>query len=442
MSEPPIQIFHQDYQAPARSISSRSGTWISLDSWPSKNVKSLSLMLTSQNQLFQQEFLGDVKNEETLTIPRDLRVGLNSLRFLAFGRDPEFSPDQSFDDSQSLCFDSSPFDGDLFILGAPQLALKIQSSSSSLFSSSPQVIARLCDFNPANNVSNLIAWGPLNLSHFKSHSHPQSVSGENINITVNIPFRHVSYTLRKNHKLRLALSCSYWPLIWPSPSLDDLNIVTHDSIITIPFFDEYFLDNYKKMDPIRQVSKHVLQNAIGAMPRSSAALRNPQDAKLEILDDNTRRTWSKDWGISSILLAIFMSTGKLIYLFEGATEFYDGWVFGESTRESFYINSLNDPSSVSVECSWIVECGRPFASTDNLENLGLFRPHVYLRNSEPATEVLSSEKWRGLVRVESNVKLSSDLNDFIITGHLKIWENETLHFDKRWDEERIKRDFV
>jgi hypothetical protein len=36
-------------------------------------------------------------------------------------------------------------------------------------------------------------------------------------IDVTIPFDHIAYRVPKGHRIRIAVSTSYWPLLWPSP---------------------------------------------------------------------------------------------------------------------------------------------------------------------------------------------------------------------------------
>ena len=73
----------------------------------------------------------------------------------------------------------------------------------------------LCDVHP-DGASTRIAHGMLNLAHRDSFSDPAPlVPDKPYDITVTLD--QTSYVLPAGHRLRLALSTSYFPFVWPSP---------------------------------------------------------------------------------------------------------------------------------------------------------------------------------------------------------------------------------
>ena len=72
---------------------------------------------------------------------------------------------------------------------------------------------RLCDVAP-DGASTLVSWGLLNLTHRDSHADPQPlVPGQGY--SVRIPLDHIAYRLPAGDRLRVAVSTSYWPMLWP-----------------------------------------------------------------------------------------------------------------------------------------------------------------------------------------------------------------------------------
>jgi hypothetical protein len=61
-----------------------------------------------------------------------------------------------------------------------------------------------------------ISHGTLNLSHRNDPAAPEPIPvGEAVEVTV--PLDHLAHQLQPGHRLRLALSTSYWPFLWPLP---------------------------------------------------------------------------------------------------------------------------------------------------------------------------------------------------------------------------------
>jgi hypothetical protein len=103
------------------------------------------------------------------------------------------------------------------IIGAPELLVKVSSDR-------PQanIAVRLCDVHP-DGASELISYGVLNLTHRNSHEHPQAlVPGETVSARVVLD--QCAYRVPAGHRLRIAVSNAYWPMIWPSPEQATLDL--------------------------------------------------------------------------------------------------------------------------------------------------------------------------------------------------------------------------
>ena len=94
-------------------------------------------------------------------------------------------------------------------------------------------VARLCDVWP-DGSSTLIARGVLNLCHRAGHDRPQAlIPGEPVDVTISM--KSAGYAVPAGHRLRLAISTSYWPWLWPSPEPVTLSIFTGGaSVLRVP----------------------------------------------------------------------------------------------------------------------------------------------------------------------------------------------------------------
>jgi hypothetical protein len=117
--------------------------------------------------------------------------------------------DQQADDAQSVCFDTGPLAAPLALLGGARLRVRLVSDAPRA-----HLVARLCDVAP-DGSSVRIAHGILNLCHRDDMHAPTDVP-------VGTPFGAVlvldqcAYRLAAGHRLRLSLSTTYWPFVWPA----------------------------------------------------------------------------------------------------------------------------------------------------------------------------------------------------------------------------------
>jgi hypothetical protein len=83
---------------------------------------------------------------------------------------------------------------------------------------------RLCEVAPGG-ASSLIARGVLNLTHREGHDRV-------VPLTVRIPFQSTAYAVPAGHRLRVAVSPTYWPWIWPSP--EPVTLIVHRGRVELP----------------------------------------------------------------------------------------------------------------------------------------------------------------------------------------------------------------
>ena len=74
---------------------------------------------------------------------------------------------------------------------------------------------RLCDVFP-DGTSALVTRGLLNLTHRESHEHISALEPGR-RYEVRVPLDVMAYSVPVGHRLRVAVSPTYWPWAWPSP---------------------------------------------------------------------------------------------------------------------------------------------------------------------------------------------------------------------------------
>nr|WP_246849227.1 CocE/NonD family hydrolase [Rubellimicrobium arenae] len=199
--DPAYRAYLMDGLRPATWYKERPGLWITEDSWPSPRIG-------TQHLEFGDRTLGPAAPFE-IVLASPQHCGAEGGEFCAIWLGPEMPGDQRADDALSACFDSGALE-ETDIVGAPVVTLRLRSDRPVAM-----VAVRLCHLHP-DGASTRITWGALNLTHRDSHADPVPlVPGEEVEVRVTLD--HIAYRLPAGHRLRVAVSSSYWPMFWPMP---------------------------------------------------------------------------------------------------------------------------------------------------------------------------------------------------------------------------------
>ena len=201
--DPALRLWLMDSVRPAYWHPTRPGRWIAEPVWPSPSIATRTLHLAEHG-------LSDTPASLTRIVASPQDCGLATGEYFPFNYGPELPGDQRIDDALSACFDGPVLDEPLDIVGAPSLAVRFAADR-------PQanLCVRLCDVHP-DGASELISYGVLNLAHRASHETPAPlVPGEQAQAIITLD--QCAYRVPAGHRLRVALSTAYWPMIWPSP---------------------------------------------------------------------------------------------------------------------------------------------------------------------------------------------------------------------------------
>ncbi|WP_050528261.1 CocE/NonD family hydrolase [Pseudorhodobacter aquimaris] len=232
--DPAYRAWMIDSEAPDASTLHRKGRWVAETTYPAPRSQDQVMALSAGGVLGGA---GGALNHPICT-PPDL--GFSAGEFFPMSSHAELPGDQAGDDAMSLCFDGPVLDAPLALLGAARLRLRLSSDKPRAF-----VVARLCDVGP-DGASVRIAHGMLNLCHRDSMEHPSLlVPGQEME--VELALDQMAYRLAAGHHLRIALSTTYWPFVWPSPEAATLTLT--EGSLTLPVHEGTPADEWQAPPP-------------------------------------------------------------------------------------------------------------------------------------------------------------------------------------------------
>ena len=221
--EPMLRAWMQDSVPPTAKYETRPGRWVGEPTWPSTDVE------TRQFRLGPGRLVGESDDVDPtpLTIQSPLTVGLFAGKWCAYSWVPDLPHDQRQEDGGALTFDSDPLEEDLEILGAPVLTLEFRVSKPVAM-----VAVRLSDVAPDDKATR-ITYGLLNLTHRNGHEYPQELEPGEV-YQVQVRLNDVAQSFPKGHRLRVAISTSYWPLAWAPPESVRMTVNPAGSCFELP----------------------------------------------------------------------------------------------------------------------------------------------------------------------------------------------------------------
>ena len=310
--DPDYRAYVMDGVRPARWYTERAGRWAAEEYGATSHIPHRSLHMTNVG-------LSDGPGPLKATVQSPQDCGAESGEYCAIWLGPEMPGDQRRDDMLSTCFDSAPAEADTDIFGAPRITLDIASDK-------PQahIAIRLNHVHP-DGASTRITYGVLNLSHRGGASEPCSMP---VGKTVQVVFHldHIAYRLPKGHKLRVSISSSYWPLVWPSPEAATLSL--SKGTMNLPVRRTAKRDEYTFPPPD------------AAAPWQTETLREDKSTRRREVDMQT--------GVVSLIIED--DFGKV-------RDADHGLIAGSIARERWDIHP-DDPLSARGTCHWTEEMER------------------------------------------------------------------------------------
>lgn len=353
---PAYRTYMQEHFNPTAQNGPRKGRWIAEAEWPSPQV-------TEQVWHLARDGFADQPGAGTQAVATPAHVGQAAGYFCPGMRvDNELAGDQAGDDALSVFFDSAPLEAPLELLGRARLKVRF-----TVDKPVAQLVARLCDVSP-EGVSQRITYRPLNLCHYNSHEAPEALEPGRV-YEAEIELNECAHHLRQGHTLRLALSTSYWPIVWPAPQAATVTLQLDGSALHLP---------------VRQ-ARHEDPAAAPGVASDYPVLAS------EVLRPSTGTSDLGTTADGSVMLETFDDYGK-------TRDPYHGLAVGSDVRMRYAIHP-DDPASARFDTwwnftferdGWNVAIDTECSMHADAENFYLFRK---LRATEGAdeTEVLTRE---------------------------------------------------
>lgn len=240
-NDPALRLWLLESESPKPHFDARKGRWIGLPSWP-KNTVATQTFYLGEGSLSSKR-----RRSQPRTISSPLTTGIGAGDWCAYALgevSAELPIDQREDDSGSLTFDGPVLTRPLAILGRTSVHLRVAADKRQA-----QLAVRLNAVLPNGKVER-ITYGVLNLSHRNGHEKPQPLKhGEFYDITVEL--NEIAEAVPAGARLRLSVSTSYWPLLWPSPEVATATIDLANSSIELPVLpSERGLRNIRFKPPV------------------------------------------------------------------------------------------------------------------------------------------------------------------------------------------------
>jgi putative CocE/NonD family hydrolase len=366
MDEPLLRCWMQDSMPPTPSYAERPGRWVAEPSWPAANVHwecwqphRYGLKAPDERIPKEAEAVRPARLQSPLT------VGYFAGKWCSYAAAPDLPDDQRQEDGGALVFESEPLAEPIELLGAPEFEIHF-----TVDQPIAQVAARLSDVGP-DGSANRVTFGLKNLAHLRSNETPEHlVPGEWYTATVCL--NNIAQRFPAGHRIRLALSTSYWPLAWPAPKLVRLELDVDRSKLRLPVREPQQADDLLS----------AFCPPTGAPPLKTRMIE-PEHHNWCVHRDLATRT-SELEVINDDGVELIEETGTEI----------------EKATYEWYRSQGNDYNSVVGETRTV----RGFRRGD----------------------------WHA--RVTTRTVLTSDENNFYLQAEIDAFENDKRVFSKNWDE--------
>ncbi|MPY48093.1 CocE/NonD family hydrolase [Streptomyces acidicola] len=315
MDEPLLRAWVTDPVPPATTYDVLPGRWVAERHWPSPTVT------------WDERTLGPDRSPVLVRSPQ--HTGLDAGRFFPFGNASDLPPDQREEDGRSVCFDTEPLTDRVEILGRPRLRLRLDSTTPRA-----HVIARLCDVAP-DGSSTLVTRGVLNLLSRRGRDRAVEWQPGTYE-TVEFELSGIGYAFPPGHRIRVAVSDTYWPWVWPHGERGTLSVVPAGSAVLLPVRESVDEQPIHFEEPEQALPLPVTYD-------------RPTDPRPE-------RLVTHDVATGEWRLEVDPNYG-------GSRTYPDGLRYEESALETYTIRS-DDPLSASAVSTWTIRLHREKESGD------------------------------------------------------------------------------
>jgi hypothetical protein len=193
---------------------------------------------------------------------------------------------------------------------------------------------------------------------------------------IRFPLIDSAYCFAKGHRIRIAVSTTYWPLIWPSPEPVTLTLVAGRSAIALPVRPRSRKDD--------------------TPPKFKAPESAPAFTRTALTPGSRNRTIHTDLSKGETVVQITDTSGR--------NRYDDIDLIAEARSTERYSVIEDDPLSATAEVTWTWEFERG--------------------------------DWK--IRTESRTHVTCTKRDFVIRARLEAYEGDRRVFERDF-EERVAR---
>lgn len=278
-SDPPLlRTWISGWNDPASSEGARTGEWVGIDTWTDPEI---ATMYPGNTKLGYKPLDAEAVR---VTVPQG--SGLYDGAWCPYGHPSDRPQDQRAQDRQWVSFDSDPLHSDLPVFGFPEFACTVAADKPEAY-----LCLRLCDVAP-DGTSLLVSQGILNLTHRHGHDRPRHLApGQDIGVSVRLAA--TSHRFTAGHRIRLAISPTYFPRVWPAREAATLTLsLGQRTALTLPK-----LGRTRDIEPFRRDTEekfpvHVERIRPGRHERSIA--HNDETGRVEVIADSGLYTLNDD----------------------------------------------------------------------------------------------------------------------------------------------------
>jgi predicted acyl esterase len=307
MAEPRIRAWMQEAAAPDPAPKIRPGRWIAEPAWPPAANEVHTLHVTPEGL---RETAGG-----PVVIDCPETAGHAAPLWCMYGPGADGPLDQNAEAGFMQIYETAPLAADVEILGFPLLQLCVASDV-------PQAnLAAVLSLVAPDGRATFMTYGILNLTHRESHAAPEALRpGDAVDATLQLNV--IGQRVPAGHRLRLALSQAYWPVIWPSARKARLTL------------------EHARLDlPLRPA--RASEPALPDFGPPEAA--RPLETEVREAG-GSHRTRLMDYATGAETHERFEDTGRVTHLHTGLT-------LRTVSRETFGIHP-DDPNSATGTCRW------------------------------------------------------------------------------------------
>jgi putative CocE/NonD family hydrolase len=142
----------------------------------------------------------------------------------------ESTPDVRNETEGALVFESAPLESDKILIGRPKALLRVASSAPLA-----NWVVRLEDVHPDGSVT-FVTGAAASGAQRNSRTHPSNIPLDTF-FDLNVKLHFTTYTFSPGHKIRVVVSNSLFPMLWPTPyqMITRLAAGNDSSSIVLPF---------------------------------------------------------------------------------------------------------------------------------------------------------------------------------------------------------------